>query len=617
MNGDRNQGFTKAGRARRIGLLTVLISLVYLLYIARLAVIQSGLWPAYGSVLTEHAVRQRQEGIVLDSGRGRITDRNGTVLAGQQIYALAAFPDGSDREIDGGASSKLAKLAELLHTDIGTLSGWLAAIKEPELWHKPGMRTPAALSEELVKDIKALNVKGILVVPYSIRYDESRPGIHAIGYISQNPEQIAELYASELASGKIKLSDRVGGEGLERSLDKLLRGIGPTVLYRSQIHEPAGSASREIRLKQPDNPFYPLEVTTTLDLELQQLIEEYAERAGLKEGAVVVLEADSADIAAIVSKPEFNPYHIMEGGRETVNHALQPVAPGSVFKLVTAAAALESGVIEPKETFRCNGEYGRYGLSCWLPGGHGELTLTEALAQSCNVAFAALSERLSAGKLSAAARQLGLGRRIGWYSEKGNGVLKGPLRPLAEEAEGRIFASEAETSADSGIVAQTAIGQRDAAVTPLQAANLVVSLLQGGRVLAPRLVKEIRYANGQTMMSFPLQDSPSPAGRISASTASTLLKGMEAVMDHGTGRTIGQAGSWRLAGKSGTAQAYLNGKEVNHQWFAGYGPIHSPRYAIAVLAKSRPKNSANQAAQIFHGVMKVIADQEKKLPRRS
>ncbi|PZD94175.1 penicillin-binding protein [Paenibacillus sambharensis] len=614
MNRGRKQGFTRTGRARRIGMLAVLFSLIYLAYMARLAVIQTGLWPAYGSSLTEHAVRQRQEGIVLDSGRGRITDRNGQPLAGLQIYALAAFPDQSVRQADTGPSSKLVQLAALLHTDAQSLADWLAAIKEPELWHEPGKKTPAPVSAELVKNIMALNMKGLYVVPYSIRYHESLPGIHAIGYVSQNPEQIAELYASELASGKMKLSDRVGGEGLERSLDKLLRGIGPTVLYRSQIREPGGLAGREVRLKQPDNPYYPLEVVTTLDLRLQRSIEQYAEQAGLKEGAIVVLEADSADIAAAVSMPAFNPNHIREGGRETVNHVLQPAAPGSVFKLVTAAAALEAGVTDYKETFRCNGEYGHYGLSCWLPGGHGELNLTEALAQSCNVTFAVLSERLSAGELSAAANQLGLGRRIGWYTEKGHGVLKGPLRPLVEEAAGRIFVSEGESAADSGAVAQTAIGQRDAAVTPLQAANLVVTLLQGGRVLAPRLVKEIRYANGQTMMSFPLQDSPSPAGRISVETASALLKGMEAVVDHGTGRSIGKAGSWQLAGKSGTAQSYLNGREVNHQWFTGFGPVHKPRYAVAILAKNRPKDSANQAVVIFRDVMKIIAQHEKKLP---
>src|SRR5690606_24447742 len=159
-------------------------------------------------------------------------------------------------------------------------------------------------------------------------------------------------------------------------------------------------------------------------------------------------------------------------------------------------------------------------------------------------------------------------------------------------------------------MAQTGIGQRDAAVTPLQAANAVVALLHGGQPLAPRIVKEIRYATGERMAVLPQQKAESVYGRLPPAAGRALLRGMEAVVAEGTGRSL-QSAVWPLAGKSGTAQALRDGIPVNHQWFIGYGPADHPRYAVAVAVFDRQPGSAHLATALFGTTMDILAAHEK------
>ncbi|XEC93115.1 peptidoglycan D,D-transpeptidase FtsI family protein [Paenibacillus tarimensis] len=594
---------------QRIFWIAVAISLALLVVIGKLAWVQ---WlPHIPAALTgdhfKHAsVHQRERDIVLDSGRADFVDRYGKAITGETVLALAGFPL---QYGTWGQPDELKKLATIMGTDEDQLVEWLAGLREPSFWHDPGDKRPYRLTEAQVEQLKNLRLNGIRVLPYRIRYPEGIPAIHAIGYISQHPERIESVFHKQMEEGKLHKNDSIGGAGLEKSLDTLLRGIGAT----SVIHFTDGMrrplSGLDVRLAKPDNPYYPLQVVTTIDLELQKKLEDYIEARGLKEGAAVVLDAGTADIAAMISRPGLNPYRLDEPETDMTNRALHAVTPGSVFKLVTEAAALEAGAARPQDTFHCDGEYGKYGLSCWKHGGHGTLTLHEALAQSCNVAFAEIGERLNAEQLMRTADRLGIGRKVGWNRSETFEPLGEPLRLLGEEEAGRVFTALPERH-DGGLLAQTAIGQRDVAVSPLQAANLVVTLLQGGYVQQPRLVRDIRYANGQRMAVLPAQASPSPYGRISPATAAALLRGMEAVVSHGTGKAI-RRGTWEVAGKSGTAQVVVKGRPRNHQWFAGYGPVKAPRYAVAVLAENRPVGSPNQAAALFRGIMDIIAEHER------
>ena len=589
-------------RIRRIGLLGVAATIAAAVLVCRLAWLQvlPGVLPAAADV-TERAVVSRFDRLVADTGRGRIVDKSGVSLVGLPYPALAAFPVSGPR----GAAGQYAQLAEAVGMPPDELRSWLESLAEPAFLMDREGRAPLPLHGQSASMAEKAGLAGVYVLPYTPRDSSILGAQHVVGFVSQDPGRLAELYAEEAARGEMPLDAKIGGMGLERSLEKLLRGSGPVIAQRRR-NAGGDPVPGSLRIVQGRSGYYPLTVRTTLDGRLQRELSALADRAGLEEGAIVVLDAATGDIAAMVSRPAYDPLRIAPGLPGTENHALRAAAPGSIFKLVTLAAALDAGVVHPKERFRCDGEYGRYGLSCWKEGGHGVLTLEEAFAQSCNVAFAQIAERLAPEQLAAAADRLGFGRPlirpIRWPGAGGE------VRPLPEEESGRVFAGRPDAR-DGGLLVQTAIGQRDAAATPLQAAAAVVALLHGGRVPAPRIVADIRYASGGRMAAFGTAESPSRFGRVSPRTAAFLLHGMEAVVREGTGRALRDA-AWPLAGKSGTAQAMKDGRPVNHQWFAGFGPVGRPRYAAAVVALNRPEGSEHQAVLLFRQVMDILAAHE-------
>ncbi|MBD3917833.1 penicillin-binding protein [Paenibacillus sp. PR3] len=573
----------------------------------RLSVME--LWPRTQSgsktQVARQAVEQRDSELIIDAGRGEFVDRNGIPLTGQSIEALALFPVQAGQR---GGAEQISRLASILDVSVQQLQSRLTELKEPGYWLEAGSTHPLALTERQLEALKTVHINGVRVVPYRLRYMAPYLASQTIGYISQHPERIKTAYGHEYAIGELKLNSVIGGAGLERSLDRLLRGDGGTTAsyYTDASGQPLQGL--DVRVAAPVNRLYPLQVITTLDAGLQAAVEQYADRSGLKEGAIVVLDMATRDIVTMVSRPRLNPEQVDAAGSAAANHAIRAVEPGSIFKLVTEAAALEAGVSMPSETFHCSGEYGRYGLSDWKAGGHGELTLREGLAKSCNIVFATIAERLTARQLADTAFRLGIGRQVGWHSEQSVGPLAGPIRLLEEEEAGRIF-DRKQASVDGGVMAQTGIGQRDVRISPLQAANMIATIVNMGHVAEPRIVSEIRYANGQRLVSFPPHEAASPIGRISPAAARELMDGMQLVVKVGTGRSI-QNGVWDAAGKSGTAEVTRSGVDRVNQWFIGYGPLKFPKYAIAVLAENRTPNTANEATKLFRAILDIAAKKQ-------
>ncbi|MBO7748240.1 penicillin-binding protein 2 [Paenibacillus sp. MWE-103] len=551
------------------------------------------------------SVAQRERELVLDSGRGDFVDRHGLTLTGETYEALAVFPMQAKAR-PAGDPADLTRLAASLGVPEERLDRWMKSLKEPAFWRAEGAGRPLKLTAKQVEVMRRLRLNGVRVLPYRNRYPDGFRAKHALGYVSQHPELLRLDYALRLRERTMKLTDLTGGAGLERSLDALLQGTGPTTVSYFTDGADKPMHGLEWRLKRPTNPFYPIKVRTTLDRTVQNRLEAYVDKEGLREGAVVVLDADTADVVAMISRTGTAPGRGAGAGTEDyVNRAVRAATPGSIFKLVTEAAALEAHAVDERELFHCGGDYGRYGLHCWKRGGHGNLTLQDALAGSCNVAFATLAERLDARQLYVTAEKLGIGEQVGWASAAPFAPLDKPLRLLPEEEGGHVFAA-LPTVRDGGQLAQTGIGQRDVRLSPLQAANLVVTLLHGGLVQEPRLASEIRYGTGQLLARIPRQAWPSRYGQVSRKTTETILRGMEAVVAYGTGRSIAE-GRWPVAGKSGTAQVMQGGTERLNQWFVGYGPVRSPRYAVAVLAENRGVRTPNQATRLFRGVMDILA----------
>lgn len=587
----------------------LLLTAGFCLIAVRLAWMQAGWGSGSGKgasqtdipAVARQSVSQRSQSFIVDPGRGQFRDRHGRLLTGVPVNGLVAFPDyGMPR----GSEESLRTVAETIGTNRERLESWFRQLKEPEAWRTPQSGRVAALSDRQAAAVRRSGLLGVSVLPVRVRYPGDLPSLHALGFLSQDPSRLTALYAGKLESREWKNTEPLGGSGLEKSLDRFLHGVGATVV--SQITD-AGRrplAGLGLRTNAPSNPHFPLQVTTTLDLEIQRAAEEALSAAGVKEGAAVVLDARNADVLAMVSRPQMDPYRIGIPGTDERNHAITAFPPGSVFKAVTLAAALESGTADMDSEFHCNGTYGRYGLKCWRHEGHGKLTLEEAFAESCNVAFAELAEAMDPAWIQITGERLGLGRRVGWHADAF--VDGGPLRLMEEEEAGTIFPSK-QAAHDGGVRTGTGIGQRDVRVTPLQAANLVVTLLHGGRVSAPRLVSEIRYADGGTMAKLAPQSSPSKYGAIRPETAAAVLKAMRAVVTEGTARAALAEAGWPLAGKSGTAELAGKAKARNDHWFVGYGPATgTPRYAVAVLIENQPSGLRNRAAAVFGDIMERL-----------
>lgn len=575
-------------------ILTVLIAILTLRLAWVQLVMKHQRLPGSRHTMVEASLIQRERGIILDSGRGHFIDRNGKPLTGNLIWVAVLLPAG-EKELNN-SHRQLAELARILETSVDDLMQSWGRIKEPTLWHGENSRIPHALTKGQIEKIRKLDLPKLKVLPYEQRYGDRLSGMQWLGFVSgQRKESLFFHHSAEIT----------GTSGLEKTMDALIRGEGPTVVYF-----PVDSTNEVIQdikpvVQAPDNPYYPLRITTTIDIDIQKGIEDLTEREGMKEGAVVVLDTRNADIVAMVSRPFYNPEHVIPNEGQWESRALKAVTPGSIFKLVTAAAILENGLSTPEEHFHCDGEYGKFGLSCWKKGGHGAVSLREGFAKSCNVVFATLAERLSAEQLSNTASALGFGETVGWSSQQFLGLRS--FAPLDHEEKGTVFSGSVDAS-DAGVRVQTGIGQRDAAISPLQAANAIVTLLHGGMKTKPRIVKQVRYANGQLLQdTVPLITS---GGSISRETSSILLEWMEQVVQDGTGSSSLKNRKWSLAGKSGTAQVQHKGRTRNNQWFIGYGPVEKPRYAAAVLVENRSPDSSHQAAEIFGQLFDFLASVE-------
>lgn len=591
-------------RIRRLFHLLLAFTAMIALLAGRLFWLQVGSSLPRGAEAAALSVRQRAQGVTLDPGRGHIVDRSGVPLTGRTEEGLLLLPGGAERLTE----TELQALARLLEVPPSRLLAAWRALQRPAWWNAGGARdTPEPLTAAQAEAIRRMRLAGAVVAGRQTRYPERRLAAHLVGFVAEQPERLASAYARQVREGRLSLSTPIGAAGLELAFDRQLQSAGEKRI----VSYAAGSGERleglGVKTIGGDNPYYPVRLATTLDASLQRAIEDAIDAVGLPAGAVVVLDAATADVVAMASRPTFDAERLSPAGDDWANRAIRAVAPGSVMKSFIAAVALEEGVVSPRESFDCDGTYDRYGLTCWKEGGHGRLTFEEALAQSCNVAFAAVGERLTGPTLQRYGEALGLTGTVGW---RGVSAVDGtPVRQLPEEQPGRLFAGAAD-AADGGVLAQTAIGQRDARLTPLAAANWMVTLLRGGAAASPRAASALRTADGVALERYERKRLNDFRASLSPATAFAVRRMLERVAaDGGTGASL-QAAIWPLAGKSGTAEVVVDGRPAVHQWFVGYGPADRPRYAVAVLAEARPPESPNRATAVFRAVMDALAKAE-------
>ncbi|MFD2670379.1 peptidoglycan D,D-transpeptidase FtsI family protein [Marinicrinis sediminis] len=577
-------------KKHRIFGLLVLLMLMLLVCDLRLGWIQWRAEQYGGKNLIARSVMQRQQRLVLDEGRAHFVDRHGIPLTGKRQQGLAIFP-----AMIHSPEHVASFLSPIVRQSASSIQQQLEAEQEPFLWPaSPFRRDTLALTETQIQSLDAAAMPGMEVVSYTQRYISPYLASHLIGRMAQYPERIDKRYTLELEQGRLTRNSQIGVSGLELQWNEEMIGVGSHALVHYQDGQQRPLAGLGSRMVGAAHELYPLRVMLTLDSALQykleQTMDDYMKRHQLEVGAAVLLDVQHGEVRAMVSRPMLDPYAAFPDKTAMTNYAVKALVPGSIFKTVIAAYALEHGLLHPKEQFECRGHYGKYGLMCWKKEGHGKITAQEAFAQSCNVAFARIAERIQAEELQAWSEHLG---------------LLTPYGMLPEEEKGRIFLSPVSSGQiDGGELAQAAIGQRNVRISPLQAANWIVTLLNEGKVMKPRAVTSVQFRNEtvkRKIEKVKLADSG-----LSAKTTRILTRWMTAVVEQGTGKSLRHA-DWALAGKSGTAELGTNGEQGSHEWFIGYGPVPRPRYALAVVVRDEQSNLTHHGTALFGQLFNALA----------
>lgn len=543
--------------------------------------------------------------------RGIIFDNQGNPLVTQtDVMALAINP----ARLDDGEATLVGELSRLTGLTPGNIMGLYDANRGSDMYVPIG----EAPLEEVNKRFNLLSsLGGILMAQYHSRfYYDGGIAPQAVGYVSSVPKEQLDQYVRQGYSP----AARIGFAGIERWGEKLLAGktganlyiIGPAPDYKviSTLADTKSQPASSIHL--------------TIDRNLQEQAQKAI--AGFR-GSIVVLERDTGKVLAMVSSPGYDPNLFdlnNENGRQTLGNLLgdpdQPMYDratqgqyplGSVFKVITFSAALESGTYTPDTKYQCNYDFTELSdrgigpvLHDWtwehmqneIAAGDqppytppsGPLTLTGGLMRSCNPYFWHIGRDLFLqGRVSAIAD---MARGFGLGKETGIGAL--------EESSGTIINPTTELEATN-----QAIGQGDVLVTPLQVADFMAAIGNGGTLYRPQIVEKIVDANGVETTVF----KPESRGVLpmKPETLAALRTAMLAVIRErrGTAFYRFQNTNIPIYGKTGTAET----SGTSHAWFAGYTDAQNPDkpdIAIAVIAENAGEGSV-VAAPIFKRIVEI------------
>lgn len=404
---------------------------------------------------------------------------------------------------------------------------------------------------------------------------------HTIGYVGAVSSKEG-LKRGESALLWYTPEDRVGRAGIERSLEKYLRGERG---YEIAMVDVRGRKRSELlSLERLDGA----DVVLTVDSRLQRVVEQ-AIRG--KTAAVVIMDVRTGAVLALASSPSYKPGELRKEFRELASNPESPLLnrvvaglypAGSVFKVFVGIAALESR--RCPAYVNCTGRYVA-GFSCFAKWGHGAIRLEEAIEKSCNIFFyeTASSRYLGARRLVRVLELLGFGERTGIELPfEARGILPTPEWK-------RSFKSQPWYPGDSF---NLAIGQGELLVTPLQVVRAISALANGGRVLKPTVVS-VCLRSGEALGEFGLPQLVRGL-HFKIGNLERVRRGMVRVTNSPGGTAYRAfrdwSRNWNVAGKTGTAERYLRGKQDNVGWFAGFAPASDPRIAFAVVVEHLGKD---------------------------
>ncbi|MFP7733221.1 peptidoglycan D,D-transpeptidase FtsI family protein [Priestia aryabhattai] len=541
--------------------------------------------------LIEGSVKQRTQEMVVDDGRGKFEDENGQSLTSITHNRLVLFP-----------------FLEKMKWPVQQVSE-IVGIQPQELTNRlANAKTPVVITKELshsqVEKINALKVPGVFGIPLK----DERPvplAEHLIGLEAQSKKIIEEKYSDKLKNGAIKSTTPVGISGMQRAFDEFLLPEQESKLLYHVDRLGGPMFGIDVKYTGTANPYYPVSVRTTLDLSAQELVENTLNHYKLKDGGAVLIDIKNNKVIAMASRPSINkkdPFKKQNGSDSVENRLLTPQTPGSIFKTVTAAAALEQNKIQPSFIYNCDKSI--YGNNVEEDHQKGQLTFEESFAQSCNATFAQLAKEMITSNpniLEQYADKLGLIEPVGWT---GDVFHFEHFRQFLGEKTGRVWTNEGEKKVPNA-VAQTAIGQLDVKVTPLAVANMMATIARGGEKKQVKAVDALEYKNNTSLYKF--KEHELKGDTINEATAASMQQLLKSVVqsEKGTGRRF-QTLPYEVAGKSGTAEINVKDDIVN-KWFAGYFPADDPKYAMVVVDLNT-KSAISPTNSVFYDIVKGMYD---------
>lgn len=518
--------------------------------------------------------------------RGQITDRNGAPMAQSRVsYNLGLkFPtplEFTDSQAITFARSQIMTAEKLLGRKFPVTDESIV-----QHYKNRGI-LPFFLAEDLPPDQIAAVSRGlgtglVLQPSYVRHYPLNALASHIVGYTGRQ----APLSVKPIENRDLIFPDTEGREGLEKIFDDELRGTSG-VLNLTLNAEGKRTTERVIR-----EPIPGYNIVTTLDLKVQKACEDALASSG-RRGAVVVVDPNNGEILGMASKPSFDPNvfipiirpEVFDKLNKDPSAPLYPRAfrsaypPGSTFKTFVGLAALESGMIDAKTRVSCPGglQVGNFYFRNHHSGNSGNLTLAQALAQSCNTWFYQVGLKIGSQPIIEWAHALGLGKRTGI--------------PLEAEAGGNIPTDDYMLKVHrrkilQGDIANMSIGQGDILITPLQMAQAMGVIAAEGNFHQTRLVKQVQSIDNRVVSAYP--DRVRSVLDASEEHFADLRKGLVMVTTEGTGQRAATVKGLKVAGKTGTAQWGPVSKRRNAAWFAGFAPAEQPLYAFAAVVEGNP-----------------------------
>ncbi|UCG38000.1 MAG: penicillin-binding protein 2 [bacterium] len=590
------------GVERKLAVALVTLALVFLgltLHFWRLQILQHS---RYQKLADNNRIRL----LDMPATRGIITDRNGVILADSTPdFSLAVVKE----DMIAQPVDEIEALARLLGLEPEQfkeryLEGGTGIPYRPvRVFDHLGPREVAIFEAD-----QDLFPGVILQVVPRRHYPFGETAAHVLGYVG-------EISQTQIRSGQYpgaSRGDNIGKYAIEKAYDDYLRGKDGG----RQVEVDA--RGRELNVLGVTEPVPGANVRLTLDIELQLDLER---AFGDSRGAGVVLNAQTGEVLAMVSRPAFDPNEfslrmgtqrwneiLTDPGHPLQSRALQGVyPPGSTFKVVTAIAALMEKAVAEDENLFCSGGYyyGRRIYRDWRPGGHGRVNMHKGIVESCDVYFYQMGERVGMDALAMWASVLGLGRKTGI--------------DLPGEAEGLIPSPDWKNRERGevwfpGETLSASIGQGYVLVTPLQLANLYATIARSGMHMDPFLVSGISDVNGMEL--YRRDPTVKRETEIPDEVWNTVTGSLQGVVgeSRGTGRAAAVAGL-KVAGKTGTAQVVrlqdMEGRDEeeipyelrDHAWFAGFAPADRPR-VVAVVVVEHGGHGASAAAPIVGRILK-------------